>query len=110
RQATIRKIIKSELCFVIMEEKTVNPKSSTIQLVYSSGGKTTKTCGKMFKYVAPTSLEYYREFSAETPAEEAKKALTKREIIKKDIDTQYNGAIAEFNKASKNISQINAAK
>ncbi|MFV0626901.1 MAG: hypothetical protein ACK5N8_06110 [Alphaproteobacteria bacterium] len=45
RQATIRSRIQSDRCFVLMEEMTVKPKSCTMELVYSSGGKTTKNCG-----------------------------------------------------------------
>ena len=106
QQSVIRSRIQSDRCFVLMEEMTVKPRSCNMELLSESGGRSTKSCGKMFRYVAPNSLDYYKEFTAETPAEIAKKTLSKKEKIQQEINTEYTKTISEFNKASKELAEI----
>ncbi|MDD4556860.1 MAG: hypothetical protein PHE89_06010 [Alphaproteobacteria bacterium] len=106
KQVAVRSRLQSENCFVLMEEVSVQSRSCTMEMVSSSGGKATKQCGKMFLYVAPTDVAYYQEFSSESPAEEAKKALNAREKVREEINASYNETVSEFTKASKLISEI----
>lgn len=106
QQTVVRSRLQSDSCFVLLEEMSVKPRSCNMELVSESGGRTAKSCGNLFRYVAPNSLDYYREFTTETPAEEAKKSLTRREKIQQEINSEYTRTVDEFNKASKELSEI----
>lgn len=118
KQIELRTKVKTDRCFLLLENVNIRVKScSTVASqpqTRSSGRDAIRErnssgaagCGGLFKFVSPTSPEYYQEFAPVSLADEKEQKNTERQQVQQQINDEYAATVAEFEKASLLLQEI----
>ena len=119
RQVSLKSKIKSDRCFLMIENadfsfpdcQITEPESSSSQGASLRVGSLdgvggANECQSLFRFVSPKDPEYYREFQKVSFNEEAEKRQESRKKDNKEMKDAYDKMIASIKEVSETLSSI----
>lgn len=111
RQVSLKSKIKSDRCFLMMENADFSFSDCSVTEPDSSSsgvnsGNSKSDCQSLFRFVSPKDPEYYREFQKVSFNEEAEKRQKLQEKDKSEMDETYKKMMASLKKVSETLQSL----
>lgn len=106
KQITTKQNIKTDRCYALLDDLTINVKSCTVKQGGSSNLSSANSCNSLFRFISQDNPEYYTDFQKISYTTQKNADVKARASMEKEMEEQYKQAVRNMDLLSQTLSEI----
>lgn len=106
KQITTKQNIKTDRCYVLLENLTINVKSCAVKQTGGSSVAGNESCNGLFRFVSQDSPEYYTDFQKISYTTQRNADVKARASMEKEMEEQYQQTVRNMDLLSQTLAEI----
>ena len=107
KQITVRQSIKTDRCYILLDNLSINVKSCAVKQTGSSSSLgANNTCNGLFRFVSQESPEYYTDFKPVSYTTQKTADIRERANQEKEMEEQYKKAVQSMDALTQILAEI----
>lgn len=106
KQITTKQTIKTDRCYALLEDLTINVKSCAVKQSGGSSVVGNESCNGLFRFISQENPEYYTDFQKISYTTQRNADVKARANMEKEMEEQYQQTIRNMDLLSQTLAEI----